>query len=168
MPLILPIAGRYSGTYYSEDLGILNDDGFELSMQAKAQEINATDAYGMTLIEAIYRGQDWRIRFRAMEAAKNGVIAALQPFGDAGGAGLNPRLGVIARPFTDMTQSLILSATAGTPAAGNPSTLTADEAIMSPTNNTAMLLTSKVREVPIEMVLLPFTSGSDVIPFTIA
>jgi hypothetical protein len=167
MPLILPIAGRYDGVYDELDLGILNDDGFELSMQAKAQEINDTDAYGMTLIEAIYRGQDWRIRFRAMEAAKDGLMTALLVFG-ATGAGMTPKLGVIGRRFTDMARALQLNATVGTPAEGNPSTFDADQTIMSPANNTAMLLTSKVREVPIELVLLPFQVGNDIIPFSIA
>jgi hypothetical protein len=170
MSLILPIAGAYAGTWDGKDLGILSDDGYELSMQVRAQEINDTDQFGMTLIEAIYRGQDWRVRFRGKEAAKEGIVAVLMALGTAGGGGIAPALGIIGVTMTSKAQALVLTATTGTPAdvaLDGPQSLTADYASLSPSNNTAMLMTSKVKEVPIEMVCFPYASSGENIPFSI-
>ena len=87
--LVLPISGPYVGTWGTTGsetplllaMGIMNDDGYELSCTLQGQEINESDAYGMTLIEGIYRGQNWRIRLRGLEWNSTGLLARLQMFG---------------------------------------------------------------------------------------
>src|SRR3990167_4344216 len=88
--LVLPITGPYTGTWNAFTLGTQNDDGFVLSVQHQGQEINASDAYGMTLVEAIWRGMNWRMRIRGLEADKLGLLDLLQAFGQTGGAQQKP------------------------------------------------------------------------------
>lgn len=166
MPLITPVAGKYSGVYSAVSCGILTDDGFRLSMTPHAQEVRGTDAFAQTLLTCIYQGQDWRVIWRAKEWSA-GAQKAFQIFGEqAGGVSPRPKLGIIARDFVDMAAALVLTATTGTPAAAAPASLTASLAILSPNANVDFELTSRVREVPIEQLLLPYASGSDVIPFS--
>jgi hypothetical protein len=170
--LIIPIAGRYSGAYTPPSagaltIGVLNDDGYELSVQPKGEEVNATDAYGMSLLDYVYRGADWRLRYTGKEFTA-AIVSVMWPWG-MGASALSPKMGVIGRRASDVAGSLVLTAATGTPAASapGPATLTAGLAIVSPNSNLAMLLTSKVRDVPVEMVLLPYTSGADVVWFTV-
>ncbi len=120
----------------------------------------------MTLVEAIYRGINWRMRFRSMEFNKTGVLAAIQAFastgapsttftpilsaggGVAGGAPIGDR-------YSKFAQALVLSAILGSPPT-MPQGLTALSAIVAPQSNFEYLMTSKAREAPFEMVLLPY------------
>ena len=48
MGLITPVAGAYTGTFTppsgsADSLGTLHDDGYELSMTPRGQEVNDTD-----------------------------------------------------------------------------------------------------------------------------
>jgi hypothetical protein len=165
-----PIAGAYTGVYNSLAIGILNDDGYVLSFVAKGQDINDTDQYGMTLIEGIYRGIDWRIRYRTKEW-NTGVQAAFQIYG---AAGTNPSpalgLGIIGRKYSAIALALVLTATTGTPSAATPATLTASLALLAPNSNVDWAFTSKVREVPIEHICLPQSlttgGGTFTVPWT--
>lgn len=163
--LITTIAGRYAGAYTPPagsplNFGILTDDGYELSATPKSEDINMTDAYGGSLLDFIYRGADWRLRARAKEFAAD-LMKIAWPWGMGTGA-LSPRMGIIGRRGSDIAGSLVLTAQAGTPAAASPGpvTLTAGLSVVAPNSVMALLLTSKVREVPVEMVLLPYSDGS--------
>lgn len=173
--LVLPISGPYTGTWQANLLGTQNDDGFVLSGTWTGQEINATDAFGMTLVDAIYRGLNWKLRFRGMEFNRPGILAALQAFG--GGVAptttnFSPTLANIGDRYSRFAQALVLTSILGVQAQGsafgtsaNPayiSTLTANGSIISPQSNSEFLFTSKVREAPLEFVLLPYavTVGS--------
>jgi len=165
-----PVAGAYTGTYNAVALGIMNDDGFVLSFQPKGQDINDTDQFAMTLIDGIYRGIDWRVRYRTKEW-NAGMQGAFQVFG---AAGTNPApalgLGVIARLYSAIAKALVLTATTGTPAATSPATLTASLALLAPGVNVDWAFTSKVREVPIEHICLPQSlstgGGTFTVPWT--
>ncbi|MBX9682129.1 MAG: hypothetical protein K2X38_25505 [Gemmataceae bacterium] len=170
--LVVPVSGPYTGTYNSLPLGTQNDDGFRLSCTIQGQEINASDAYGMTLVEGIYRGQNWRVAFTGLEANKTGLLAILQAFGQVGAAGtLTPKLTGIGNRMTTYAQALVLTAILADPPT-MPQTLTAVNAVFAPNTNTQMLMTSKMREMPLELVLLPYASvvGSvtSYVPFTAA
>ena len=91
--LILPISGAYVGTWGALYLGMMNDNGFEVTLAMKAQEINETDAFGMTLLDYVYRGMDWRVRFTGKEWNRQGsgaLMNALQPFGSSPTGQLGP------------------------------------------------------------------------------
>lgn len=168
--LVLPISGPYIGTWDGLTLGTQNDDGYVLSVQHQGQEISATDAYGMTLVEAIWRGMNWRCRIRGLEFNKAGLLSLLQMFGRSGAnTTLTPQLAFIGDRWSNYSKIMILTSILGNPPA-MPQTLTAGSACLAPGQTTEFLMTSKMREMPLEMVLLPYQatvgSGNIVVPFT--
>ncbi len=173
--LVVPVSGPYLGTWHALPLGTQNDDGYELRATVQGQEVNESDAYGMTLVEAIYRGQNWRVAFRGLEWNKTGLLAILQMFNPAGTAGrngtaLSPILQNIGDLWTSYCQSLVLTAILGSPPS-TPQTLTAVNAGFAPNFQSSFLKTSKLREFPLELVLIPYqvtvTSITTNVPFTV-
>lgn len=158
--LVVPVSGPYTGAWSGNALGTQNDDGFVLSGTYQGQEINATDAFGMTLVEAIWRGLNWRFRFRGMEWNKPGILAALQTFGSSGLSTITftPTLQNIGDRWSRYANPLVLTALLPNPPCFIQ-TLTAVNAVIAPQSNTDAMLTSKAREAPIEMVLLPYQSS---------
>jgi hypothetical protein len=171
--LVVPIAGPFVGTYHAFPLGTLNDDGYVLTATVQGQEVNESDAYGMTLVEGIYRGVNWRCRIRGLEWNKTGLLALLQMFGQGAGGipdgtKLAPALGNIGDRWTAYAFPLVLTAILGNPPT-TPQTLTATNAALAPQQATEMMLTSKLREMPLDLVLLPYLSGGSsgyAIPFS--
>ena len=168
--VVLPISGPYVGTWNALGLGVQNDDGFVLSVQHQGQEVNATDTYGLTLVEAIWRGMNWRCRLRGVEANKPGLMSLLQMFGMVGAnTTLSPLLTAIGDRWSNYCKTLLLTAILGNPPT-SPLTLTASSAGLAPGQTTEMLMTSKMKEVPIDMVFLPYLtangSSTIIVPFT--
>jgi hypothetical protein len=181
--LILPVSGSYVGTWQGLYLGMMNDNGFEVTLAMKSQEINESDAFGMTLLDYVYRGMDWRIRFTGKEWSRvgtGGLLNALQPFGSSMSGQLGPvvsRLGGTFPPLPNnppvagiyvgnlasgVAQILVLNSVMGNapaPPSGGPvvpTTLTANGAVLSPNTQSQFQMTSKLRELQIEMCLLPY------------
>ncbi len=154
MPLATIIAGRYTGTWNSLSTGILKDDGFRLIESAKEQQINRTDAFAQTLIETVYQGVDWSMAFTMIEYNAAAVSTIITPWGTLGTVGLVGTLG------SAQAKSLVLTATASTPAAASPATFTATLAKLSPNANVEINFTSAGREVPVRLDLLPSTISS--------
>lgn len=185
--LVVPISGPYVGTWNGKPFGTLSDDGYDLSCTIQGQSINESDAYGLTLVEAIYRGQNWRLLLRGLEWNKAGLLDSLQMFGQPLGTGtFQPSLGQpelqgvpggtagaapIGDRWTKFCQAMVLTAILGNPPT-TPQALTAINAGVAPDMNTRMLMTSKMRELPLEYVLIPYTatisSVSYIVPFTTA
>ena len=167
--LAVPISGPYTGTWNALPLGVQHDDGYTLQVTVQGQEMNETDAYGMTLVEGIYRGQNWRARLRGLEW-KTGLLAALQAFGQSTPTVLSPFLQKIGDRMTNYAQTLVLTAILGNPPT-TPQTLTAMNAIIAPQSTSDFNMTSKIRELPIEFVLIPYSamvgSLSLNVPFTV-
>ena len=165
--LVVPVSGPYTGTWNGQALGTQNDDGYVLTGQYNGQEVNASDAYGMTLVEAIWRGLNWRLRFRGLEFNRRGILQAIQAFGSSGDPSttFTPILIDIGERWSSFAQSLVLTSILGAYPPTMPTTLTALNAIIAPQSNIELLFTSKVREAPIEMVFLPYyTPGSGLSP----
>lgn len=161
--LVVPISGPYTGVYAGFTLGTQDDDGYQLLGSYQGQEIAASDAFGLTLVEAIYRGLNWRMRFRGLEFNKTGILAVMQPFGSTGAptTTFTPILANIGDRMTKFAQALVLTAILANPPT-MPQTLTATNAIIAPGHNLQLLMTSKMREAPLELVLIPYqaTVGS--------
>lgn len=158
--LIVPVSGPYTGTWNAFTLGTQWDDGFALMGTFQGQEVNASDAYGMTLVEGIWRGLNWRLRFRSLEFNKAGVLAAIQAFGSTGAPSttFTPTLANIGNRFSLFAQALVLTSILGVYPPTMPTTLTALGAILAPQMSSEYLFTSKMREAPFEMVLLPYSA----------
>lgn len=157
--LVVPISGPYFASWFGFLLGTQNDDGFVLAGTYNGQEVNASDAYGMTLVEAIWRGLNWRLRLRGLEFSRPGMLAAIQAFGATGSTSttLTPTNANIGDRFSKFAQALAMTAILGNPPT-MPQTLTANGAIVAPQNNVEYLMTSKLREAPFEFVLLPYAA----------
>lgn len=158
--LVVPVSGSYSTTWNAFFLGTQNDDGFVFNATYQGQEVNLTDAYGMTLVEAIYRGMNWRVRFRGLEFNRPGILAAMQAFGSTGAPSttFTPILLNEGDRWSKFGQPLVLTShLAGLPTF--PQTLTAMSAIVAPQFSGDYLFTTKVREAPFEMVLLPYQAS---------
>lgn len=158
--LVVPVSGPYLGVYNGASLGTQNDDGYVLVGAYTGQEVNASDAYGMTLVEAIWRGLNWRLRFRGLEFNKPGILSAMQAFGSSGAAAttFTPTLASVGDRYSRFSQALVLTAILGAYPPTMPATLTALSAIVAPQSNVEYLMTSKVREAPFEFVLLPYSA----------
>lgn len=160
--LVLPVSGAYTGTWNSVSLGTQNDDGFVLMGSYVGQEVNQSDAFGMTLVEAIHRGINWRMRFRGLEFNRPGMLNAIQAYGSAVNirTTFNPILAQIGNRASAFAQPLVLTSIIGTDPPTMPNTLTANGAIVAPNSNVEYLMTSKVREAPFEMIFIPFRVAS--------
>ncbi len=157
--LVVPVSGPYTGTWNAFTMGTQNDDGFQLAGSWQGQEVNASDAFGMTLVEAIWRGLNWRIRLRGLEFNKTGILASLQALGSTGAPSttFTPINANIGDRMSKFAQPLVLTAILGNPPTF-VQTLTANGAIVAPQSNVEYLMTSKVREAPFEFVLLPYAA----------
>jgi hypothetical protein len=168
--LVLPVSGPYTSTWFAKPLGVQGDDGYELACTVQGQEVNETDAYGMTLVEGIYRGQNWRLRNRGQEWNRAGLLDSLQMFGQQGGTGtFSPILTNIGDRWSKFCQALVLTATLANPPT-TPQSITATNAGIAPNSQTAFNLTSKLREMPLEWILIPYqtviASVTYSVPFT--
>ena len=158
--LIVPVSGPYIGLWNGAALGTQDDNGFVLRCTYTGQEINQSDAYGMTLVEAIWRGINWRVQFKSLEFNKPGILQAIQAFGSSGAAAttFTPTLQSVGDRYSRFSQTLLLTAILGAYPPTMPATLTALSAIMAPQHNIELMMTSKMREAPLEMVLLPYSA----------
>lgn len=167
--LIVPVSGPYIGTWNALPLGTLSDDGYVITATFQGQEVNESDAYGQTLVEAIYRGANWRCRIRGLEFQRTGLLSLLQMFGQSGAAGtLTPLLGPIGDRWTKYCQSMVLTAILANPPT-MPQTLTALQTGLAPNSSPEFMITSKMRELPMELVLIPYQAGGSAAiatPFT--
>jgi len=153
------IAGAYTSTYNAVSVGQTND-GYTLGVSAKAEMIDSSDSYANTVLDYVYRGGQARLRFTAKEFT-SGNQTILWPFGSFGV--LSSTSGPIGRLASDIASAFVLTSTAGTPAAAAPATQTASKAIISPDYETQTLFDSRLRQLPVELMLLPYTSSSNVI-----
>lgn len=156
------IAGRYSATWNTADIGIM-EDGYELSWQWSVEAINNTDRYGDQWIDGIYRGltnvfcQCNSLEYKTGSAAAITPWAAILPTGVSGLAS-----GVIGRLVSNNVGTLVLTATAATPAATTPATLTTASAILAENVDVKLLFNSKLRKVPIRFRFVTYNNaGAD-------
>ena len=91
-------------------------------------------------------------------------------FGQSGAnTTITPQLTAIGDKGTTYCKALLLTAILGNPPT-MPQTLTATNAGFAPNSQSAFNLTSKMRELPVEMVLIPYQavvgSSTIIVPFT--
>jgi hypothetical protein len=153
------LAGEYTLSYNAIALGIFEGDaGLPTLMQTnKGEMVAKTSKYGMSTLDGFYQGADWFAQFTCMEYLA-GTLAAWWPFNPVRGV-----MGIIARRYYDMSAPLVLTAVAGTPAAGNPNTLTAARAILAQGYNTQLLYGPTLRKLPIRQQLFPYNVGGGVV-----
>lgn len=160
MAITAPIAGAYTTTWAGAALNYTRQ-GFNLNYTIKAEKLEETDIYGLSLIEMVYRGAQLIIDCicKVYGAGPTGVLAAfVTTFGQVWNP-TNP-IGMLA---TTKAGSLVMTAVASTSAAASPATLTCLKSIVSPDNNFQIVFNSVIREVPLKFEILthePTTSGT--------
>lgn len=171
MALETLVAGRYTGSYSAVDVGI-TDNGYELQQDSAWENVSTSDALGDSLLDGIYRGGSVRMIFDS-KAFKAGSITPFWPWNTLGQ--LATVAGPIGRLASDVAAAMVLSAVAGTAFAGPTggpagatvvNSLTGSKAILAPSSPARLLFTSRLRQVPIQLVLLPYTSGANTIWFS--
>jgi hypothetical protein len=170
-------AGSYSSAYAATACGI-TEGGYELTFETQAENIAESDRFGQSLIDLIWRGGSATLD-AVFLAYKPGSLSVFWPYGGAiNAAGV---LGIledttIAAPNklpigslgSDIAKALVLTVVAGTPAASNGpfnSTLTANKALLRPGFPGKLVLNSKLKKVPVSLVLLPYDAGGGIYKF---
>jgi hypothetical protein len=150
----------------------ITDNGYELQQDTSWENISTSDAFGDSLLDGIFRGGGVRLTFES----KRFAVGALTPFYPWNTLGtLASPASPIGRLASDVASAMILSAVAGTafagPAAGAPgapgiNTLPASKAILAPNSPARLLFSSRLRQIPISLVLLPYVNGANTIWFS--
>lgn len=160
------VAGRYTGAYNAVDVGMCKE-GYEVEQDMEFDDISENDAWGASVIDGIWRGGNCHVQFTS-EEYKAGSLAAFWPLGGIG-AFVTPStlpIGVLA---SALAKVMLLTAVAGTPAAGSTptlTTLTASMALLAKNFNGKLLLNSKLREVPVRLRLYPYLNTTPYVFFT--
>ena len=177
--LAVPVSGPFVATWTALPLGVQSDDGYVLSCQVHGQRMDATDQFGKTMVEAVYQGQNWKCRLRGLEW-KAGLVEILQMFGNItvgsgglqptlSGGGFNPYFVNVGDLWTNYTGPLVLTAVLGNPPT-KPQSITASQAGLDPEQTSEFMLTSQIRELPLDMCLIPYNtviaSVTYAVPFT--
>lgn len=156
------VAGRYSSTiqYPSASalsLGIM-EEGYHLSWSKKVDLIDKTDAYGDTPIEGFYQGIAMHLNAVAKEWLP-AVVTSMQPYNGWAGTGADTfDLGTIGQAETDKAGILVLTATAGVPAAASPASMTFTYALQDE-SEVNLLLGPKHRVMALSFRIWPYSSS---------
>jgi hypothetical protein len=148
------VAGSYLHTYNGASTG-LSEDGYALDQELPQEEVKG-DYYGESVIDTITRGGNTFLQFDSL-AYKAGSLAAMYPFAGLGIMGLPGLLG------SDQAAPSVLGATAGTPAANAPASLSASKSLIAPGHNAQLKFQTRLRKVPVRLRLLPYVT--DVVRF---
>ena len=136
------------------DVGITSQ-GYTLDVESRWENIDESDAYGQSLIDGVWRGGNVSMQFES-KAYKAGSITPFWPWGALGV--LYTSAAPIARLASNVASAMVLSATANTPAAAAPASLTGSLAILAPNSPAQLQYNSKLRHVPVRLALLPSDS----------
>lgn len=161
------VAGRYSAaiTYpavSAKSLGIM-EEGYRIGWRYFKDVIRKTDAYGHSPIEAFHLGLEVFISGVAKEWLE-GVLRtiAIGTTWMGTGAGQNFNLGVIGRADTDNAGALVLTATALTPAAASPATLTAALCHQVEEDDPNLLFGPEHRTMPYRFRVYPYDNAGTI------
>lgn len=160
MPLVASIAGAYTVTWNAVSIGVALKEGSEIEIVPKVNALAGSDTYGESTYDLLYRGVDVFYSTTSLEY-KAGSTGPSVPFAALG------LMGVIGQLGSGVAQALVMTATAGTPAAASPATLTAAAAVLAPGFSPKYLFDSRLREAPIKLQFLPTTISSAVKHFVL-
>lgn len=163
------VAGAYTSLYTApsdsaRSLG-MTQEGFRLRWQYNTDDVDNTDTYGQgTWIEGFYQGLNFWVGGVFKEYIQ-GSLNAVLPYQSTGGAlfaptGVNTfKLGVVGRAASAVGGQLVLTATAGTPAASSPASATFALVIQDKGNPVELLLGPTHRMLAFMLRVIPTTSS---------
>lgn len=176
------VSGPYIGTYKAPSgsavaIGLC-DEGYELQFTPQGENIENSDVYGGALLDGITRGHNASLTFTMksyQRALTSGLIwqfttnPLLMQFG-AQAAGVANGIPT-GRLWSSLAGEIVLTGQRNTPAYavdstpytnnvfGATSILTASLAILAPGQSINFMMNSKLRQVTLAMVLLPYSTG---------
>lgn len=132
-----------------------NDPGYNLSFTPNWELVKDTDAYGANPIEAIWQGlANVALDFITKEI-KAAPYNAVSPFNTWTTTGANTfSSGLVGRRATDICGAVIMSATASTPAASTPASMTFTYAMIHEGVDVKMIFGPKHRTIPIRFRII--------------
>lgn len=151
MALDTLVAGAYTGTYNAVATG-LTQKGYEFEQTFKTELIDETDIWGLTTIDAVYRGGDAFLQYES-RTYKAGSTTPFAPWGAIGT--ISTTAAPIGRLASAVASATVLTAVANTPAAAAPATLTAALSLLAENFQGKLLFDSRLRNVPIRLRLYP-------------
>jgi hypothetical protein len=156
------IAGEYTVTFGGVALGIQEGDAGLPSLEHSmaAEPIANTSSFGKTTLDGVFTGGNYFMGMTCLEY-RAGPITAFWPYHATLG-----RIGTIGTLLYGMSVALVLTATAGTPAAASPATLTASRAFLQPGFTSRIMFGPTLRKVPLRFQLLPYLSTGNPVVFT--
>jgi hypothetical protein len=154
--------GSYAATYDGTSTG-LTKDGYRITHDQKSEVIDKSDLYGDMMLDAIWRGANVSCEYTCLAFTKGTpVLTAFQASLYSAWSSTTP----MGRLFSDLAKALVLTVTANTPAAAvgvGPATLTATKAILAPNYSTTHLYDNRLRELPLRVQFLPYSSTGTLI-----
>ncbi len=169
------VSGPYACTYKSPGGAAvavgLTDQGFTVNFTPQQEVINSSDIYGGALLDAVTRGHNATLAFDLLSYRKSLTSGIIWQFTS------NPAiLWVAASPagrlYSDLAGEIVLTGQANTPAAvvdnnsgagyannifGINRIMTASLAVLAPGQNVQFLMDSRLRKLPLQFSLLPYT-----------
>jgi hypothetical protein len=147
MPIDTFVAGAYSTTWNGVAVG-LTANGITVTEEIGSEDI-VGDYFGSSVIDSIITGANVFAEFDCL-AYKAGSVAAARGFFTGGEV---PAPGLLA---SNLAKSLILTATAGTPAAAAPASLTAAKGLTANGHRIALMFSHRLRQVPVRQRFYPY------------
>lgn len=143
------------------------EGGYELTWRYATHNVANTDGYGEMVIEQFFKGiADVFIQFTCKEWTTATLNAATRwdAMSATGADYFGP--GTVGRAGSDVAKTLVLNATAATPAAATPASLTILYALIAESFDVRMLMDSRLRRLPVKLRILPYSDASVVKFFT--
>lgn len=152
------ISGPYHSTWNGSYLGA-TEDGYEVEHTFYSEPIRG-DNLGDAIQDEIHRGCDVYVNFTCIEWSK-----AIAGAGTAGGPISWPQAaaraaGVIGDVLSDGAGALVLTATANTPSATAPATMSFTKTTLARNFPVRVVYASRLRRLPLRMIAYPQSAGS--------
>lgn len=158
------VAGSYTASYTPSGLALTDlgftERGWMLRWSYNGDDVDNTDTYGQgTLIESFFNGLNMWIA-GVFKEYKQGPLYGVAPWQTFAPTGANSfLLGTIGRAATNVGGPIVLTSTAGTPAASSPATATFPMAIQDRGHNIEQLYGPTHRTTPFLFRIIPVSSS---------
>ena len=151
------IAGKYDATFANVATGQI-EDGYEIEHSVSQEDIVGQDM-GDSVQDGVYRGGNMFISFTLLEFSISSAMLSLW-WMHSNTLGRMGKIGTLIQQ--NFAQSLVLTALAGTPAAGGGAvgSLTAAKCCWAPNFDVRILFAPRLRRVPLRLRLYPYSDGA--------
>jgi hypothetical protein len=172
------VSGAYVGTYKApggsaQPIGLTNE-GYELQFTPQGESIESSDIYGGALLDGVTRGHNASLKF-TMKSFQRALTAGIIWQFTSNPLLLQSATYPAGRIMSSLAGEVVLTGQANTPAAAVDATpysnnvfganrvLTASLCILAPGSSINFLLDTRLRQLTLGLVLLPYAVSSNVV-----